>query len=117
MDGIPNSARDKLGFDMFGESNTGIRSNQKSTRTPTISLLACKRAQIMPSNVLSIPLKVSSLGSSAFSRALRSHIAESFTDTHPDAFTDDLKEVAVLRERVAHMDIHLASVEAALRWV
>jgi len=71
----------------------------------------------MPSNVLSIPLKVSPLGSSAFSKALRNHIAESFTDTHPDAFTNDLKEVAQLRNRVARMDVHVANVEAALRCV
>ncbi|UZJ52778.1 hypothetical protein CBS101457_002098 [Exobasidium rhododendri] len=70
----------------------------------------------MPSNVLSIPLKASPLASSSFSKALRAHIAESFTDTHPDAFTDDYKEVARLRDRVAHMDVHTANVEAALRY-
>jgi len=69
----------------------------------------------MPSNVLSIPLKASQLGSTALSRALRNHIAESFTDTHPDAFADDLKEVAVLRDRVARMDVHVANIDAALR--
>lgn len=71
----------------------------------------------MPSNVLSIPTKGSQLSSSALSRALRNHIAESFTDTHPDAFADDLKEVAVLRDRVIRLDIHIANIDAALRFV
>lgn len=73
--------------------------------------------QRMPSNVLSIPLKVSSLGSSVFSKALRNHIADSFTDTHPDAFTDDLREVGRLRDRVARMDVHLTNIDVALRYV
>lgn len=71
----------------------------------------------MPSNVLSIPTKASQLSSSALSRALRNHIAESFTDTHPDAFADDLKEIAILRDRVIRMDIHVANIDAVLRYV
>jgi programmed cell death 6-interacting protein len=70
----------------------------------------------MPGNVLSIPVKVSPLSSSALSKVLRTHISEIFTDTHPDAFTDDLKAVAQLRDRVARMDVHVANTDAALRY-
>lgn len=69
----------------------------------------------MPSNVLSIPLKASPLASTSVSRALRNHIAEFFTDTHPDAFNDDLKEIAVIRDRIIRLDVHVANIDAALR--
>lgn len=70
----------------------------------------------MPRNVLSIPAKTSPLSSSSLSKVLRAHIAEHFTDTHPDAFTDDLREVARIRGQVVRMDVHVSSVGAAQRY-
>lgn len=71
----------------------------------------------MPRNVLSIPSKTSPLSSSAFSRAIRQHISVNFTDTHPDAFTEDLREIASLRDNVTHMDAHVVHVNAVLKCV
>lgn len=70
----------------------------------------------MPRNVLAIPAKTSPLASTAFSKALREHIHSHFTDTHPDAFADDLKSIARLRDAITHSDVHVASIEAAQKY-
>ncbi|MCO5573493.1 hypothetical protein L7F22_027264 [Adiantum nelumboides] len=71
----------------------------------------------MPRNVLNIPPKASTLSSSSLSKVLRSHISEHFTDTHPDAFTDDLKQIARLHDHIVHMDTHVSNIESAQKYL
>lgn len=70
----------------------------------------------MPRNVLHIPQKRSTLPSSALSNVLREQIAGQFTDSHPDAFVEDLREIASLRDRCVRMEPHTSSIVDAQRY-
>lgn len=73
----------------------------------------------MPKNILSIPIKTSpsqpSL-SGPLAHAIRTYISENYTDTHPDAFGRDVRELCRLREECAKLEVHVTSVDGAIRY-
>ncbi|KIS67822.1 uncharacterized protein UMAG_11510 [Mycosarcoma maydis] len=70
----------------------------------------------MPRNVLSIPLKRTPSVSSALSTAIRNYISNNYSDTHPDAFSNDLREFVRLRDQICSVEVHVSSVEPLLRY-
>jgi programmed cell death 6-interacting protein len=69
----------------------------------------------MPANILAIPHKCSRSLSSHLSKAIRTYIAEHYTDTHPDAFADDIKHYVKLRDECCKLEVHKSCVDLASR--
>ncbi|CBQ68491.1 conserved hypothetical protein [Sporisorium reilianum SRZ2] len=70
----------------------------------------------MPRNILSIPPKRTPSISSAFTTAIRSYISDNYTDTHPDAFTSDIRDFVRLRDQISSVEVHVSAVEPLLRY-
>lgn len=67
-------------------------------------------------NLLSIPLK-SSPPLSTLTPALRNHISTSYTDTHPSAFSSDIRELQRLRDEWSSTtDVHVSATDLGIRY-
>lgn len=70
----------------------------------------------MPSNILSIPRKRTAALSGALSSAIRNYISQHYTDTHPEAFANDIREFGRLRDQIASLDTHVSATDHVLRY-
>lgn len=70
----------------------------------------------MPRNILSIPSKRTPCISAALTTAIRDYIANNYTDTHPDAFTSDIRDFVRLRDQVSLLEVHVSAIDALLRY-
>ncbi|KAJ9474069.1 pH-response regulator protein palA/RIM20 [Pseudozyma hubeiensis] len=70
----------------------------------------------MPRNILAVPPKRTPSISSALTTAIRNYISENYTDTHPDAFSNDLREFVRLRDQINTPEVHVSSIEPLLRY-
>lgn len=70
----------------------------------------------MPKNVLSIPSKRTPSISAPLTAAIRNYIANNYTDTHPDAFTSDIRDFARLRDQISSADLHVSAIDTLLQY-
>ncbi|TKY89532.1 hypothetical protein EX895_001317 [Sporisorium graminicola] len=70
----------------------------------------------MPRNILSIPPKRTPSISGALTTAIRSYISNNYTDTHPDAFSDDVRDFVRLRDQISSVEVHVSAIEPLLRY-
>lgn len=70
----------------------------------------------MPPNILAIPQKRTPSISTPLNTAIRNYIAHNYTDTHPDAFSSDIRDFARLRDQISRPDVHITSIEPILRY-
>ncbi|EST04478.1 ALIX V-shaped domain protein [Kalmanozyma brasiliensis GHG001] len=70
----------------------------------------------MPRNILSIPPKRTPSISGALTSAIRTYISDNYTDTHPDAFTNDIRAFVQLRDQVSSLEIHVSAIDPLLRY-
>ena len=70
----------------------------------------------MPRNILSIPPKRTPAISSPLTTAIRNYIAHNYTDTHPDAFANDIRDFVRLRDQISSVEVHVSAVEPLLHY-
>ena len=70
----------------------------------------------MPKNVLSIPAKRTPSITAPLTAAIRNYIANNYTDTHPDAFTNDIRDFARLRDQISSADLHVSAIDTLLQY-
>ncbi|PWN46889.1 BRO1-domain-containing protein [Violaceomyces palustris] len=70
----------------------------------------------MPRNILALPPKTSPNISNPLTKAIREYISQNYSDTHPDAFSDDLVQLCRLREESSNLPVHITSVHRALAY-
>ncbi|KDN53419.1 BRO1-domain-containing protein [Tilletiaria anomala UBC 951] len=70
----------------------------------------------MTANILALPLKYSHPVSSHLVEAIKNHIAEHYTDTHPDAFAEDIATFVRFRDECYKLETHRSCLDLALRY-
>ncbi|SPO38871.1 related to RIM20 - protein involved in proteolytic activation of Rim101p [Pseudozyma flocculosa] len=70
----------------------------------------------MPRNILAVPAKRTPSLGAALAQAIRTYIAQSYADTHPDAFARDVRELCRLRDECCRLAVHVTSIDVALRY-
>ncbi|SPO28280.1 related to RIM20 - protein involved in proteolytic activation of Rim101p [Ustilago trichophora] len=70
----------------------------------------------MPRNILSIPPKRSPAISTPLTAAIRNYISHNYTDTHPDAFSNDIRDFVRLRDQISSVEVHVSAIEPLLRY-
>ncbi|PWY97686.1 BRO1-domain-containing protein [Testicularia cyperi] len=70
----------------------------------------------MPKNILAIPQKRTPALSKALSSAIRTYISQHYTDTHPDAFANDVRDFCRHRDDLASIEVHTSAIDTALRY-
>ncbi|CDR99087.1 hypothetical protein, partial [Sporisorium scitamineum] len=70
----------------------------------------------MSRNILSIPPKRTPSISSVLTTAIRSYISNNYTDTHPDAFSNDIRDFVRLRDQISSVEVHVSAIEPLLHY-
>ncbi|SPO29573.1 related to RIM20 - protein involved in proteolytic activation of Rim101p [Ustilago trichophora] len=70
----------------------------------------------MPRNILSIPPKRSPAISTPLTAAIRNYISQNYTDTHPEAFSNDIRDFVRLRDQIGSVEVHVSAIEPLLRY-
>ncbi|SOV02700.1 related to RIM20 - protein involved in proteolytic activation of Rim101p [Ustilago sp. UG-2017a] len=70
----------------------------------------------MPRNIVSIPPKRTTSISTPLATAIRNYISHNYSDTHPDAFNNDIRDFVRLRDQLSSNEIHISAIEPLLRY-